>query len=540
MKKNDNPLPLKKERNLREIKRKKQRTAALENLQKEMSNTSSVYNTTIEQQSSEYTVLELSKKKLSAQFSDIYGALNSLKLPIVLLGSDLKLKIVTVFAEKRFGVKRSNVGKSIYKIKFPLDATKLRSVINRVVKKSVSVRVPIKSPKGYWYSLRISPFRKTDKKAEGVVMVFVGIDRLKRSLVDSELSRSKLKRRESYFRSLIEQSHDIIVLRDKNANILYVSPSNKRIFGYKKKEFKGKHWYDFVHPDDKTIAHEYFNNVIRDPQKPVVMDYRFLHKDGSWRWIEGSLTNLLDDPNVHAIVVNYRDVTDRKDLEKLKDEFASISSHELRTPLANIRWKLESVLDGDYGEVTAKVRDELKKLESENNKLISLVNKLLDVSRVQGKSINGKTEKIIVRPMVEKVLSDFDKQIESKKIKVNINIHDNISYKGDSEILESVVSNLIENAIKYNKHNGQIVIYVRDRVRVMEIEVVDTGIGISEADRKNIFKKFYRTREAAKVMSGVGLGLYSTKLHVSRMGGKIDFKSSPGMGSKFKVMLPKE
>ncbi len=483
--------------------------------------------------------LQLSNIDLDVANNDLSNILDSVKLPIILIGSDLRIRKVTRSVEKKFNIMERDIGRPISHFKIPINISNIEDVLKEVISNKSYYKTDVKTDEGYWYSMRVSPYITNDHKVEGLVIVFVGIDNLKRSLERLKISQAKLKKRELYFKSIIEESSDAVSLRDATGKITYVSASNSKIFGYKKNEFVGKNWLDFINPNDISFAKEKFEEAIKNPGKPIFVEYRFLHKDGTYRWIEGSLTNRLSDAVVNAIVVNYRDVTDKKDLEKLKDEFASISSHELRTPLANIKWKLESIIEGDFGEMSHKLRHEVKKLEIENQKLINLVNRLLDVSKVHANSLKGKKEKVALRPLVKDILGNFKTQIENRSIKVKVNIMDKVDVHADYEILKSVIANLIENAIKYNKENGQVIVYGRDRNDFIEVEVIDTGIGISDADKKNIFKKFYRTREASALMSGVGLGLYSTNLHIKRMGGTIDFKSSPGLGSRFKLILPK-
>ncbi len=484
--------------------------------------------------------LQNANDELNIANNDLTNILNSIKLPIILVGSDLIIRKVTKSVEKKFNIMERDIGRPISHFNIPININNLEQILQEIIKSKTPVKLDVKTNEGYWYSMRISPYITVDHKVEGLVIVFVGIDNLKRSLDRLKISQSKLKKREVYFKSLIEESSDAIALRDASGKIIYVSASSTKIFGYKKNELVGKNWLSFINPNDTTFAKEKFEETIKNPAKPILVEYRFLHKDGTYRWIEGSLTNRLSDSVVNAIVVNFRDVTDKKDLEKLKDEFASISSHELRTPLSNIKWKLESILEEDFGILPKKLKAEIRKLEIENQKLINLVNRLLDVSKVRRNDVNSKKQNIILKPLVRDILSTFKTQIDSKSLKVKVNILDKVGLQADFEILKSVITNLIENAIKYNKDEGQIIIYGRDRGEFNEIEVIDTGIGISDADKKNIFKKFYRTREASALMSGVGLGLYSTQLHIKRMGGNIDFKSIPGMGSRFKIMLPKK
>src|SRR5262249_49053705 len=156
-----------------------------------------------------------------------------------------------------------------------------------------------------------------------------------------------LRTSERRFRSLIEHSWDAIVLMDASGVIRYASPAVQRLLDYAPDEFVGRNAFDLIHPDDLEQSRERFARLVRTPGANIFAEFRYRHKDGSWRWVEGSGTNLLAEPGIEAIVGNYRDVTDRKQLEdklrrrmeqltdadRRKDEFLATLAHELRNPL---------------------------------------------------------------------------------------------------------------------------------------------------------------------------------------------------------------
>jgi PAS domain S-box-containing protein len=147
---------------------------------------------------------------------------------------------------------------------------------------------------------------------EGAVSGLIGVAK---DITARKQAEEKLKESERRFRALIENSADGIALLDQQGIVRYLSPSVTRLLGYAPEELLGSLSFDLLHPDDLEPVLDFFSNIIETPGKKLGMLYRLRHKDGSWRWTEGNRINLLDDPAVGAVVVNFRDVTGRKQLE---------------------------------------------------------------------------------------------------------------------------------------------------------------------------------------------------------------------------------
>ena len=127
---------------------------------------------------------------------------------------------------------------------------------------------------------------------------------------------SSLRQGEQFFRGLIEKSFDAIVVLDLQGKVQYASPSTQRLLGYSAEELVGRYAFDLIHPDDLEQTLGLFSNLLQAPDTRMTIEFRVLHKDGSVRWMEGTGTNLLDDPNVEAIVANYHEISERKQAEE--------------------------------------------------------------------------------------------------------------------------------------------------------------------------------------------------------------------------------
>jgi PAS domain S-box-containing protein len=135
-------------------------------------------------------------------------------------------------------------------------------------------------------------------------------------VTEQRRAQAGLRESERRFRAMIENSTDLIALIDEKGNILYASPSTTRILGYELEDYVGKNGFDFMHPDDKHATAEMLSKLLKNPGMTISTQYRTRHKDGRWLWIEASGTNLMDEPTIGAIVVNYRDITERKRAEE--------------------------------------------------------------------------------------------------------------------------------------------------------------------------------------------------------------------------------
>ncbi|MEO8065561.1 MAG: ATP-binding protein [Candidatus Doudnabacteria bacterium] len=229
-----------------------------------------------------------------------------------------------------------------------------------------------------------------------------------------------------------------------------------------------------------------------------------------------------------------------KILDQARAEFITIASHQLRTPPATIKWYLASILDGDYGKMDAAVHEQLRKTASTNGSMISLIDDLLNVSRIE----RGKMEFIfqptdmaeITQITVDQLLPQAEMrklQLIYEKPKVPLPI-----INADKEKLRQVINNLIDNAIKYTP-KGSITVQLSQTKDDIMVKVTDTGKGVDKEHLKNVFIKFERGKIPAKNSTGLGLGLYVAKVIVEQHKGKI-WVESPGVGkgSSFIFTVP--
>jgi len=226
-----------------------------------------------------------------------------------------------------------------------------------------------------------------------------------------------------------------------------------------------------------------------------------------------------------------------KELDQAKTEFVGLASHQLRTPLTSISWYTEILLKKDFGDLNAKQMDYLGEIYAGNQRMIDLVDDLLNTSRIDMGTLNVKPEIINLVETMENILNEFSSQISQKNISVEKKISRNLSLvKIDPEHLGIVFQNILSNAVKYTPPKGKISIEIRKKNSHILVKIADNGWGIPESQQKKIFTKLFRADNVRKKdMEGTGLGLYIARAIVKKSGGKIWFESKENKGTTFYI-----
>jgi len=240
-----------------------------------------------------------------------------------------------------------------------------------------------------------------------------------------------------------------------------------------------------------------------------------------------------------------RERTLRKEAEKLsqaKTEFIAIVSHQLRTPLTIISGYLSMILDGDYGEIPQKIKEIIKKVLQSTQRLIRLVNSILDISKIEAGEMEISLKRVDLREIAREVIEEL--KIKAKEKNLNLELKEpkeKIENLVDREKIREVLFNLVDNAIKYTQEGGITLILKREiEKKVDQIWIKDTGEGLTEKEREKVFEKFSRGGAGLRFwVEGAGLGLFISKSFVELHGGKIWVESEgKGKGSTFYIELP--
>ncbi|MFP4022464.1 MAG: sensor histidine kinase [Candidatus Paceibacterota bacterium] len=228
-----------------------------------------------------------------------------------------------------------------------------------------------------------------------------------------------------------------------------------------------------------------------------------------------------------------------RELDKLKSEFVSVAAHQIRTPLSGIKWSLDMLANEHVGPVNAKQKRILLKSYESNERMILLVNNLLNTDRIESGMAELNKKRLNLKDILDNLLYYISPQARSKNIDLNVSGGDLPLVEVDPEKIREVIQNILENAVKYTEEDGHIEIKMYTKNDNVVIEVADDGIGIPEKFQNKIFTKFNRGENAVKVKTeGSGLGLFVAKEITERHGGKISFESEEGVGTTFYIHIP--
>lgn len=349
----------------------------------------------------------------------------------------------------------------------------------------------------------------------------------------------ELLKSEERFRLLVQNSSDIITLIDREGIIKYRSPSIKTILGYPAKKQIGINIYNnnLVHPDDRKEAIRFFQKLLKRKNVNITAEFRMQHRDGSYRNIESVGRNLLEDPHINGIIINYRDITTRKELEHQKDEFIGIASHELKTPVTSIKGYTQ-VIQKRF----AQTKDTgsallLGKMETQINKLSTLINDLLDITKIEAGKLQFNRSTFSVDILISETAAMM--QLTTDHHTIHITGKTGKHIYADHDRIGQVLMNFLSNAIKYSPHAHTIRIHPTTNRRSLQICVEDFGLGIPKQKQGRVFDRFYRVGGARyDTVPGLGLGLYISSEVIKRHKGTVWLKSTEGKGSMFCFKIP--
>ncbi len=234
---------------------------------------------------------------------------------------------------------------------------------------------------------------------------------------------------------------------------------------------------------------------------------------------------------------------DLKQMDQLKSEFISIASHQLRTPISVIKGYLSLILEGAYGALDGAMKDKMEQMYSMNERLVQMVNNMLNVTRIEKNKLEYVCAMVDVRLVIDQAVEEMAIKARQRRVEVAFvgRPEKPIEAFVDQEKLHEVLTNLIDNAIKYSE-GGTIEVSARaaSRRRGIMITVKDEGIGMTSDEARQVFQKFYRAREPGVLReSGTGLGLYICAMFTRSMGGDIWIdRTAPGKGTTFALVVP--
>ncbi len=360
---------------------------------------------------------------------------------------------------------------------------------------------------------------------------------------ESYLSRKRVAALESEarFHLMAEAAPAMIWIADRGGHSSWFNKACLDFFGRTGEEQLAVGWDSCVHPDDREDSARTYREALA-ARRPFSSDFRLLHRSGAYRWVLDNGTPYYDNAGIFRGYLGVCiDIEEQKQAVRSRDEFLSIASHELKTPVTSLKLQLQMLSRQlQKGPDHVPKADYLKNLADVGNRqinqLVTLIDDMLDVSRISTGQLNFDMEEAQISRVVREVALSFEDQFRSAGVELNIDADEELHVTCDRHRLEQVLSNLLTNAIKYGdrkpvrlsvgKENGFAVVAVEDQ-----------GIGIAQENLQRIFDRFERAVSPSTV-SGLGLGLYISRKIVHAHHGQIRVSSVAGQGSVFEVLLP--
>lgn len=368
-------------------------------------------------------------------------------------------------------------------------------------------------------------------------------------LEDQKLESEKILKKKVIDEAILASIGDGLVVVDKEGRITFVNQAFEKLVGWTSEEVLGKHFLEAVPREDEKGTVVPFNErilskvlagdvVVADLTNP----FYYIRKDGSRFPTSSIVTSILLGGEIIGVVETFRDITKEKEIDKAKTEFVSLASHQLRTPLSTINWYTEMLLAGDVGEFNADQERYLKEIYRGNKRMVSLVNALLSVSRMDLGTFVLEPEPTDVVGLVKAVIEEQRFHIDSKQIVLSTDFSPTLPIiQTDPKLLSMVVQNLVSNAVKYTPENGSVTVSLapQEDTRSVLCTISDNGYGIPQNQQERIFTKLFRADNVrSKDTEGTGLGLYIAKSIIDNSGGKLWFESKENEGTTFFLELP--
>ncbi|MBN1558686.1 HAMP domain-containing protein [candidate division KSB1 bacterium] len=340
--------------------------------------------------------------------------------------------------------------------------------------------------------------------------------------------------------TIIKNIADGVIVTDPRLNVSVLNDSIRKWYNLQDEVIDSKPLTDYIEEPKLVQLIEDASNRKRKILPGVEMAVK---PEGEWktRILQGRAARVLQDDGVLiGVVTILRDVTQQKEIDRMKTELVSMVAHELRSPLTSISGFSELLLDDD---ITREQSEEYARIIlTEASRLSDLINKFLDISRIESGRIQPKKAEIDLNETVQMVVGNNSYLAGKKNIEVEVHESPDMALVyADSGMMEQVFLNLFSNAIKYSHENTRIDIVVKNTERNVIVEVHDQGFGIPREALPKIFDKFYRVTDDQKVreVTGSGLGLSLVKQIVDMHNGHMEVDSEIGKGSVFTVLLPK-
>ena len=355
---------------------------------------------------------------------------------------------------------------------------------------------------------------------------------------DAENSRTQAITERDKTMAIINNFADALLVFSRSGKLEIVNPLAERFFSFNASQVIGQESRDLlINPGIRPLVELVGLNLDQEIYRKELILKENLVLEVSLVFVRDKNKEILE----RVIVVH--DITREKMIDKTKSEFVSIAAHQLRTPLSAIKWIFGMMAEGDWGKVSDQQKEYLQKGYISSERLIKIVNDLLNVSRIEEGRFIKKPSFTDLSKLISVLYDQHQGLAAGRHIKL---VYEKPAAKLpdvyiDEEQIKLAVENLIQNAINYTPENGTVTISLKENKEDKDVEIMvkDSGIGIPPEQQQRIFTKFFRSTNAIRVQtSGSGMGLFVTKNIIESHNGKVWFESQEGKGTTFHITLP--
>ena len=398
--------------------------------------------------------------------------------------------------------------------------------------------------------LNLSLEKKINKKTKELQAKVRELDESKKALLnileDNTKARVAMEREKNKTMAIIANFTDPIIVLGKHLKISIINPAASRVFGLTSADLNKP-----VSIDNKfSIAN--FKSIIKvdyeirqidkdaKGQIFVAEEITVKGKDQEFTYKVITAKVLSVDNELLGVMKIFYDTTREKAIDKMKSEFISIAAHQLRTPLSAIKWVIKMILDGDAGKLSIEQQELLNKGYLSNERVIRLVNDLLNVSRIEEGKFGFNFETADFKEVLNTAISNIDTLATKNHQELIIKIPPKLpKIFLDKERIIMVIQNLLSNAIKYTPEYGKIQVVIEVDKQYLHVKIKDQGVGVPAEDQPKLFSKFFRAANVVKLETeGSGLGLFMVKNIIEKHKGQVSLKSEEGKGTEVDFTLP--
>ncbi len=499
--------------------------------------------------------------------------LETVNRAIVFTDVNGKIMYWSKFAEVFYGwTKEEAMGKSLVDLTWSKESKeKSKNIMERLQKGlSWAGEYTVQRKDGTQFTVigSSSPFYNDQRKMIGIVGMTVDIssrkeaeDQLKLRTHELELNQkhmikllSDLEDEKNKVTAILTSIGEGVFVTDVKGTIILMNREAEKMVGISTSEAIGKDYseiFRFILEDGTTYPSVIKQVMETGAVQQSSQDVLLINKNGSKIPVTDSAAPIKNERGeTFGCVVVLRDVTEEREINRIKTEFVSVASHELRTPLSTINWYIELVLT-ESGPLSEEQRNYLQEAYVGGQNMVKLVNSLLNVARIESNTFMVEPAPVNVIEIVKAVVNELKPRIEEKQLNVAVENQQIPVILLDPNLTNIILHNLLVNAIKYTLKNGSIAValkIVKQKEFVTNyqvdtdsllIQISDTGMGIPKNQQSKIFTKMFRADNVRKAdTEGTGLGLYMIKSLIERNSGKIWFVSEENKGTTFFVVLP--